>query len=736
MTDQALRYKITADDSDARKVLAGFANKLEQTQKKASGSNLLKQAGAKVEEFGANIPVQGVEKLGAALSATGPIAAGILVFAGLAAAAKQTVGVIDDLDEAAQGVGTTAVALADLRIGAAQAGVDSEQLTRALGALNLKAAEAAAGNTEAGAAFKRLGVDVKDSAGNLKTTERLLGELADATKGFANDAKRAQALADVFGQKLGPRLAAYLAQGSEALRVNSGLTQEQVEAATKAQREIDKTAASWERLKLGIGGAAASAINAFAELPRASGIDAEGYTKSLRTAIQVTRFEIEKLESQQRGPSLFERLFGGSPEEQLAKARAALQQLEAQLANLGTDRILAGRAAILAAERGPDLPSIGGKENAQAIESFAKSLQEAKAAADGATNIDRVLRAIANKDFGDITDENRKKLLGLAGALDKVQEFNQQRDIFTGLVKGLESELDATEKLTAVQRAQQFIERNPRATAIQQQREAILLTAQRIDEQKRLNDLLKEQADIDRQAMSIDTPEQRDQALIAELTALAGINEEMRKIRLTGKLEDLLRINPDTFSPEQLDRVVKGIAGIGDEVARVSDEFARMGDAGGRALEDLILSGGRDASAIFKRFGDDIARIAIEQNLTNPIREFFRTLDQGRASGGSWLTELLAAIRGFGGGSPGIGADGPQQGFSGDIGTGLGGDGLAGGASAGRVKASSAGTVVQISIDARGSSDPAAIARAGQALRAQVKADYDNVRARNPAYAR
>ena len=344
--DEQLRYKITADDSQAGKVLDNFAKKLEQTQPQAGG-NIFRSIGDKAQEFGRNIPVDGVERLGAAFSATGPLAAGVLVFAALSAAAKQTIGIIDNLDEAAQGVGTTAVALSELRIGASEAGVDADQLTRALAALNIKAAEAASGNVEAAAAFKRFGVDVKDSAGNLKTTEALLGDLADATRKFGNDAQRTQALADVFGQKLGPRLAAYLAQGSEALRVNSGLTQDMVDAAVRAQREIDKTAASWERLKLAIGGAAATAINAFNDA--VAGVRVYTADNQLKV-VQARIASLKKEASQRQNPETLIAI-----NEQLTEAVKLAGQLEGKQ----IDRFMSG---VNAASKIDLAQSIGGKE--------------------------------------------------------------------------------------------------------------------------------------------------------------------------------------------------------------------------------------------------------------------------------------------------------------------------------------------------------------------------------------
>lgn len=80
---------------------------------------------------------------------------GIALAAGAAAAVagfiklKEVVGVLDDLDEAADAAGTTAVSLANLRRAALDAGVDASQLDKALTKLNTTMSDAASGNEKA-----------------------------------------------------------------------------------------------------------------------------------------------------------------------------------------------------------------------------------------------------------------------------------------------------------------------------------------------------------------------------------------------------------------------------------------------------------------------------------------------------------------------------------------------------------------------------------------------------------
>ena len=80
----------------------------------------------------------------------------------LVANIRNTIAAIDDLDEAAQGLGVTAVALAEFRQAAQQAGVAPQKLDQALTNLNIKVADAISGNKEAAALFQALGIRIKE----------------------------------------------------------------------------------------------------------------------------------------------------------------------------------------------------------------------------------------------------------------------------------------------------------------------------------------------------------------------------------------------------------------------------------------------------------------------------------------------------------------------------------------------------------------------------------------------
>ena len=182
-----------------------------------------------------------------------------LVGGAIVAGFRSLVSAIDDLDEAAQGLGTTAVELSNLRIAAGEAGIGTESFDTALTRLNVNISEAAAGSKQQAALFKALGISIKDAAGNVRPTHR-----SDARAGRPlAQLERLPAKAALAVDRLAGRAAAAAAvdQGAAGLDKFSGLTEETVRSAAKLQGELDKLNVEWERMKFAVAGGVVPAIN-------------------------------------------------------------------------------------------------------------------------------------------------------------------------------------------------------------------------------------------------------------------------------------------------------------------------------------------------------------------------------------------------------------------------------------------------------------------------------------------
>jgi len=230
---------------------------------KADGSGFVgevKLAGDTVEKFG-----RSVEKAGAATDRTakdmekslrgaatvGTLLGNVIADIGRAAvtALPNLIGQLDDLDKRAQGLGTTAVALSELSTGARLAGVSAGQFEGALARLNQRLADAAAGGKESAAIFKAMGIKVVDVNGDVRSGTEVLGEMADKFREWRDGPEKGALAMELFGKAAGPRMVAYLNQGSDALRVNSGVTTELVEQAKAAQQEIERLQVEFERFR-------------------------------------------------------------------------------------------------------------------------------------------------------------------------------------------------------------------------------------------------------------------------------------------------------------------------------------------------------------------------------------------------------------------------------------------------------------------------------------------------------
>lgn len=178
---------------------------------------------------------------------------------------RSVIGVLDDLDEASQSLGVTAVALAELRLAASESGVGTEKLDVAITRLNVKLADAAGGGKESAAVFKALGLEVKDSGGNLKSTETILGEVANKFQGYRDGAEKSALAVALFG-KAGAAMIPFLNQGSDGLRKFAGVTEESVLAARKLQGEFDRLSANLQRFKQSLAGDVIPALNDLIEV--------------------------------------------------------------------------------------------------------------------------------------------------------------------------------------------------------------------------------------------------------------------------------------------------------------------------------------------------------------------------------------------------------------------------------------------------------------------------------------
>jgi len=141
---------------------------------------------------------------------------GALSVGALAAMTREALDFAGALNDASQASGVGVESLQELRFAASQSGVEADNLDKALARLTKRIGEAAAGEDEAAQGFEDLGVAIKDSLGELKPTEVVLREVADAIKELPTPAEQAAAAVSLFGKE-GVKLLEFLRAGSEEM---------------------------------------------------------------------------------------------------------------------------------------------------------------------------------------------------------------------------------------------------------------------------------------------------------------------------------------------------------------------------------------------------------------------------------------------------------------------------------------------------------------------------------------
>lgn len=166
----------------------------------------------------------------------------------------------DALKKQAQSLGVTIGELQALHHAGELAGVSQEGLTAAIARLQRGAAEfAETGKGPAAAALRAIGIEVRDSSGNVKNAAVLFEEAAGALSGMEDPARRNAAAAQIFGKQFLP-LIPLLQEGSEGIakarieleELGATFTEEFAARAEVVNDQLTRLNRGWQGLKLRI----------------------------------------------------------------------------------------------------------------------------------------------------------------------------------------------------------------------------------------------------------------------------------------------------------------------------------------------------------------------------------------------------------------------------------------------------------------------------------------------------
>lgn len=158
-----------------------------------------------------------IGKFGVLAAAVGGVAALVAGGKWLADITGRAIDAAGRLDDLAQATGVSGETLSRFSLAAKLGGTDLEALAGGLNKLNIKVDDAVGGNKEAADSFRRLGVEVKDAGGQVRSSEDILGDISEAFSQMEDGAAKTAAAVDIFG-KSGTTLIPFLNAGKEGLQ--------------------------------------------------------------------------------------------------------------------------------------------------------------------------------------------------------------------------------------------------------------------------------------------------------------------------------------------------------------------------------------------------------------------------------------------------------------------------------------------------------------------------------------
>lgn len=164
-------------------------------------------------------------KLQSAVSATGSsfaaLAGGFAASVGalsFASKIKEQIDLADSFNKLSQKTGIVVEELSKLNYAAGLADLSTESFAKGIRKLNENISAAAAGGKEQTAFFKALGVSVKDAAGNAKSADLVLSDLAETFSKSADGADKMAVAAKAFGDKVGAEFIPLLNAGKGGIK--------------------------------------------------------------------------------------------------------------------------------------------------------------------------------------------------------------------------------------------------------------------------------------------------------------------------------------------------------------------------------------------------------------------------------------------------------------------------------------------------------------------------------------
>lgn len=649
-----------------------------------SGERSLKKidtAGTKASRGLSNLSDR-AKTLRVGMRALGGALAGIATVGGLKMLIDRSISAADAVGKTADKIGVGVEALQELRYAAQLAGVEQRTMDMALQRFTRRVAEAAKGTGEAKQALAQMGIALKDQHGNIRRSEDLLSDVADAFKKTRDPAERLRLAFKLFDSE-GVAMVNMLVGGAEALEATRRrardlgivLDEDLVRNAEKARDELDTLgkviSANLTRAVLDLAPAIADASSGLAELAADAGVayeelkllaqgdfNFEGLSlRSTKAIVEDLREDVRALRAERDalGDGVLDDLRRRYVEWQLERKERALQQWQAKLAWMQRDR--SETPAPAPADAGTTSDSIeadvkAAQDRARRIAQIEKNLQRQlfEATHEGADRIkaeyERLVAEMQTLIAPDGSNlEEVGEIMGRAAAvrdarlarLARQEEEAAQRraDANRKIIEGLKAERDALAMTDRERFISQALRRLSAAATDDQRRQVRELAGALFEEQQAQEAARK--AEEDRQKVIEKGRTLRVQLRTAEeayKTELEEVNELLRAgaidhethARATEEAYDrMLRA-----SREWSAGVRRALRDYGDEAGNAARQFEEVTLSALKALEDAWVEWARtgklSVADFFATLEEAALRAAYRLLIFKPMESFLEGL--------------------------------------------------------------------------------------------------------------
>jgi lambda family phage tail tape measure protein len=598
----------------------------------------------------------GIRTLGGALI-------GAATVGGLGALIDRSISAADAIGKTADKIGVGVEALQELRFAAKASGVEQQTLDMALQRFTRRAAEAAQGTGEAKDALAQMGIALRDQSGNLRSSEDLLADVADAFARIEDPAERVRLAFKLFDSE-GVALVNLLNDGSGALNemrerardLGIVLDEHLVRDAERARTELDTLAqvisANLTRAALEAAPVIADLSSWLADVAGKAGIawerlfDApeEKSLRTLRYEVDLASSTIEKLEGRiqelRESPTLGFTTFLDT---------AQINALETKLDELRRARDQTqARIAFLEGPPGPGAPAptsaptpddtAGVQDRAKNLERIAGDLEgtlfniahegsvrivaeherriaeiEALRAGDGsnAQQVDQLIAQSAAVQDAQLSQLSAKQV----EAAEKVRAANER------VVASLEAEREALTQTERERFVAQALSRLSAEATAQQRREVEQLAGALHDEQQALQ---ARQRLLDEGRSVIDrtrTATEQHAAEIAKLNELlaAGAIDLATYARAIEDANDRALRSSQAWTDGATRFFKDYVAESNDAATATEQAFANAFSGAEDSLVGFIDTGKLEFQGLADSILSDLARMTVRQTITAPI---------------------------------------------------------------------------------------------------------------------